>query len=562
MKLRSALCTTLLASLLVGGLGCSGPKADASSFHYPTDTTTIAPGQQQENAPGWYTDAVIYQVWIRAFADGVYNDGIGDLPGLQSKLDYLQNLGVNTLWLSPVFECAYKGDNMHGYDTTDYYAINDRFGTKADLKALIDAVHARGMRILFDFVPNHTATQHPWFTQATTRDSWYIWKPNQPAGWGLPWGGGTPSDVWMSGASGYFYTSFNTNSLADLNWYNPAVQSEMRNVQSYWLDRGFDGMRMDAVRYLCETGPGQQADQPDTHTQLQGFRALLDEYNTGDLHPHPGGDLAKHSAKVMIAEAWTNDASGVAPYYGNGHNEFHMALDFSAPWATYNAISKGDATQLSSLWELEQATYPSGYRAASFDSNHDNLISRPGTQYAASKPKIILAEALNLLSPGTPIIYYGNEVGMLGASGTDLNLRKAMDWGAVSAQTTDSESILSWCRYLIQARKAYPALRGAYQTLTTDVGPSKALAYLRSAGTERVLVVANLSAAAQTVVVPGLSSKGVAAGAPVQAVLGDLKGVSALAGDAYTATAIPPFGVRVLYLAGNGFQTTLHGDLP
>ena len=130
--------------------------------------------------------------------------------------------------------------------------IRDSFGTKADLKSLIDAVHARGMRILFDYVPNHTSTQHVWFTQSATRDSWYIWKPNQPAGWGLPWGGGTPSDVWMSGTSGYFYTSFNTNSLADLNWYNPAVQSEMRKVQSYWLDRGFDGMRVDAVRYLCE----------------------------------------------------------------------------------------------------------------------------------------------------------------------------------------------------------------------------------------------------------------------------------------------------------------------
>ena len=151
---------------------------------------------------------------------------------------------------------------------------------------------------------------------------------------------------------------------------------------------------------------------------------------------------------------------------------------------------------------------------------------------------------------------------MTGASGTDLNLRKAMDWAAVSNQTTDPESILSWCRYLIQARKTYPALRGGYQTLSTDLGPTKALAYLRSAGTERVLVVANLTAVSQTVAISGLTSLGVPSGGPVQAILGDLKGVAALTGNTYTATAIPPYGVRVLYLAGTGFQTTLHGDLP
>jgi glycosidase len=239
-----------------------------------------------------------------------------------------------------------------------------------------------------------------------------------------------------------------------------------------------------------------------------------------------------------------------------------MCLDFSAPWAIANMISHGDATQLTSLWEYEQATYPAGYRSATFDSNHDNLISRPGTQYGGSKPKIILAEAMTLLSPGTPILYYGNEIGMTGQSGTDLNLRQPMDWAAATAQAGQPDSILSWCKYLIQARKSYAALRGGYVTLTTDLGPAKALAYLRDAGAERVLVVANLGAAAQTVVVSGLIAHGVPASGPVQAILGDLKGVSTLAGDSYTAASIPAFGVRVLYVAGTGFQTTLHGDLP
>ena len=549
----------LSLTLLLAGSGCHGPNAD--SVRYPVDTTTIAPGQQLENAPGWYRDAVVYHIWVKAFADAVYADGIGDLPGIQGKLDYLQSLGVNTLWLSPIFECDYKGANMHGYDTTDFYAVNDRFGTRADLKALIDAVHGRGMRILFDFVPNHTSTKHSWFTTAATRDSWYLWNSGQPAGWGLPWGGGAPQDVWKSGTAGYFYTSFATDSLADLNFYNPAVQAEMRNVQSYWLDRGFDGMRMDAVRYLCESGPGAQADQPDTHARLQTFRGLLDEYSTGNQHPHPGGDPAKYSNKIMIAEAWTNDAAGVAPYYGSGTSEFHLCLDFSAPWAISNAITKADATQVTSLWEFEQRTYPAGYQSAVFDSNHDNLISRPGTQYGGSRPKIILAEALTLLSPGTPILYYGNEVGMTGQSGTDLNLRQPMDWAAAATQAGQPDSILSWCKVLIQARKSYPALRGGYTSLTTDVGSSKAIAYLRSADSERVLVVANLSPTVQTVTISGLTAQGIPAGGPVRAIIGDLKGIGALSGDTYTAASLPPYGVRVLYLAGSGFQTNLHGDL-
>jgi glycosidase len=262
----------------------------------------------------------------------------------------------------------------------------------------------------------------------------------------------------------------------------------------------------------------------------------------------------------MIAEAWTNDASGVAPYYGNGANEFHMCLDFSAPWAVYNTISKGDATQVTSLWDYEQRTYPPGYQSATFDSNHDNLISRPGTQYGSDRAEIILAEALNLLSPGTPILYYGNELGMTGQSGSDINLRQPMDWSQAALQANQPDSIFNWCRYLIQARKAYSALRGGYATLGTDVGPGKALAYLRSAGTERVLVVANLTAAPQTITVTGLAALGVPATGPVQPILGDLLGGTALAGDAYTAPAVPAHALRVLYLSGSGFQTTLHGD--
>ncbi len=545
-------------AMLLGGMGCLSNGA----AKYQPDTSTLAPGQQMENGANWYNDAVIYQVWVKAFSDGIKDDGIGDLPGLKGRLDYLQTLGINTIWLSPIFECSYKGENMHGYDTVDYYAINDRFGGKADLKSLLDDAHARGMRVIFDFVPNHTSTAHPWFTGASTRGTWYLWQPSIPSGWGYPWGGGSPSDVWKSGANGYFYTSFGVDSMADLNYFEPAVVSEMQNVQRYWLDRGFDGIRVDAVRYLCETGPGQAADQPDTHARLKAFRSVLDEYATGNAHPHPGDDPAKHSVKMMIAEAWTDSASGITPYYGNGSDEFNMCLDFSHPWAVYNAINTPDATQLTNLWDFEKLHYPAGYRSATFDSNHDNLISRPGTQYGGDARRIILAEALNVLSPGTPILYYGNEIGMTGTSGTDLNLRQPMDWNAVATQSAQPESILNWCRYLIQARNAYPALRGAYSVLQTDLGTGKVLAYLRSSGNERIIVIANLTASTQSAVITGLDAAGIPADGPVGAVIGDPKGVTSLSGTSYSVLDLPPYGLRVLYATGGAFRGTLHGDRP
>lgn len=549
--------TLLLTALVLGGLGCGGARTVPTS-----DSGTLQPGHQLEGPADWHLDAVIYQVWVKAFADGVQGDGIGDLPGLRSRLDHLQSLGINTIWLSPIFECGYKGENMHGYDTTDYYAVNNRFGTLTDLAGLLDDAHARGMRVLFDFVPNHTSTQHPWFQDPQRRDAWYLWQASVPAGWGLPWGGGGSADVWKPSGGKFFYTSFATDSLADLNWYHPEVQKEMRAVSQHWLDRGFDGMRVDAVRYLCETGPGAAADTPDTHARLKGFRALLDEYTATDRHPFPGGDPKKRSPKVMIAEAWTNDASGITPYYGNGTDEFHLCLDFSAPWAIANAINQGDASRLTGLWSWEQANYPAGYRSASFDSNHDNLISRPATLYAGNKAKVILHEALNLLAPATPIIYYGNEVGLQGAAGSDINLRRPMDWAAVQAQGADADSILSWTRYLTQVRTAYPALRrGRFSVLATDGGP-QALAYQMQAGEERIWVVANLSPTPRSFTLTGLGAAGLAPNAPVSSILGDPKGVTALEADAYAVKALPPYGIRVLYASGAAYKGTLHGDLP
>ena len=558
MRLIPRLLSCAVAALLVG---CGGGGSTASK--YPVDTTVINPGQQLASPARWYDDAAIYEVWVGAFADGIYNDGIGDLPGIQGKLDYLQTLGVNTLWLSPIMACANMGADMNGYDITDYYSLNPAFGEKADLANLINAIHARGMRVVFDFVPNHTSSAHGWFTTPGTRGTWYIPQSTLPAGWGYPWGGGDSNDVWVQLDGSYFYSAFGTTTLIDLNYYNPDTVAAIQAVEGYWLDCGFDGMRVDSARYLCEEGPGLAADQPDTHNRLQGFRALIDQYAVaGGGHPAPDGDPTQVSVKMMMAEAWTPDATGIGPYYGNGANEFNMCLDFSAPWAVYNAITTPDATQLTNLWDYEQANYPPGYRSATFDSNHDNVISRPATQYNGNQAQIILAEALNLLSPGTPVLYYGNEVGMPGLSGTDTNLRQPMDWTAVAAQTAQPDSILNWCTYLLQARRTYPSLRGAYATLATDVGTGKALAYLRTAGAEQVFLVANLTNATQDVTVTNLTAFGVPATGPVSPILGSAGANTALQGGQFTATGIPAYGFRVYYVAGGAFQGNIHPDHP
>jgi len=181
-------------------------------------------------------------------------------------------------------------------------------------------------------------------------------------------------------------------------------------------------------------------------------------------------------------------------------------------------------------------------------------------QYGGNRNQIILAEALNLLSPGTPVIYYGNEVGMTGQRGEDLDLRQPMDWAAVTTQTPQPDSILNWCKYLIKARGAYPALRGGYATLATDLGPAKALAYVRDSGAERVVVVANLTSAKETVTITDLTRHGVPFGGTVHAIIGGTGNNETLNGTRLAVTELPPYGIRVIYAAGGAFKGPIHGD--
>jgi glycosidase len=247
---------TVLAAAILLSLAPFAPAASAP----------VPPAGPDE----WWNGAVFYEVFVRSFADSDA-DGSGDLKGLVAHLDYLSDLGVDALYLMPVFESP----SSHGYDVTDYERVNREYGTEADLAALLEAAHRRGMKVILDLPLNHTSERHPWFREAASspaspRREWYEWSPRNP-GWGQPWDLNTPA--WHRYGREYYYGLF-SGSMPDLNYRNPAVRQEMKRIVHLWLDRGVDGFRLDAVRFLVETGPMRgQVSTPETHAYLKELSA-------------------------------------------------------------------------------------------------------------------------------------------------------------------------------------------------------------------------------------------------------------------------------------------------
>lgn len=538
MKKRLIIILLLLISVVItacfggsdsGGNGNNNPEIPENPDGPLNNEDIIEPGQQMTNSPDWYKDAVFYHLWVKAFNDGEKNDNIGDIRGIINKLDYLNDgnpetgtdLGITAIWLSPIFESSDKKtnpNNIHGYHTTNYYAINDIFGNNKDIKELLDKAHARGIRVIFDFIPNHTSTQHPWFQNAANngeRRDWYVWEENPSDQWYPAWGDGNWEAIWKEIDGYFYYTVFQTPELADLNFHNAEVRAEMKKIAKYWLDRGFDGLRIDAVRYLYENGVREYAEQPETHTFFKELRSeIVDSYEAGG-----------HS-KMMMAEAWINGnytpdvkMDKIATYYGdtvekNGSfrtDEFHMCLDFDLGWGimsylydTDNQDEQNDADYYDYLLYLQKEKLPVGYTQASFISNHDQFINRPMSAFN-NKNKAVMAAALNFLAPTTPIVYYGNEVGLTGdPSGAswpskDIYMRKDMDWNAVDIQTNDSGSILSWYRYLIKLRNKYEIIRRGtynivYQEVNIDEESNPAVfSFMRKYNEKGILVVTNYS---------------------------------------------------------------------
>jgi len=493
----------------------------------------------------WYKDAVFYEVHVKAFADADGN-GIGDFAGLTANLDYVKDLGVDCLWILPMYPSPLKDD---GYDIADFYGIHPSYGTVEDFQRFLDAAHARGLRVITDLVMNHTSDQHPWF-QASRADpasptgDYYVWSDTdrryQDAR--IIFIDSEKSNWTLDPVRRQFYWHRFFSHQPDLNYDSPAVRKAMLDVMRFWLDRGLDGFRCDAVPYLVEREGTSCENLPDTHVLCKEFRAVIDhEY---------GGD------RVLLAEAnqWPED---VRPYFGNG-DEFHMAFHFPLMPRLYMAVRREDRLPILDIF-THTPPIPPSCQWCLFLRNHDELTlemvtneERDYMYYAyASDPhmklnlgirrrlapllendrrRIELLNGLLLTLPGSPIIYYGDEIGM-GDNiylGDRNGVRTPMQWSRdrnagfstadesrlylpvitdpvygyqavnVAAQRATPSSLLNTMRRLIATRKRSSAFgRGTIEFLRPR--NTAVLAFLREHGDERILVVANLSEHSQPV---------------------------------------------------------------
>jgi maltose alpha-D-glucosyltransferase/alpha-amylase len=514
----------------------------------------VAPASAAESDDLWYKDAIIYELHIKAFFDS-NGDGVGDFPGLVSKLGYLQELGVNTLWLLPFYPSPMRDD---GYDIADYQGVHPAFGTMADFRQLVDEAHRLGMRVVTELVINHTSDQHPWFQAArrsppgSAKRDYYVWHGDDAkyAGTRIIFTDTETSNwTWDGQAQAYYWHRFFSHQ-PDLNYANPHVFKAVMRVMCFWFDAGVDGMRLDAVPYLCEREGTSNENLPETHAIIKRMRAELDR---------------RYSGRMFLAEAnqWPED---VRDYFGDG-DECHMAYHFPLMPRIYMAIAQEDRHPIVEIME-QTPDLPDTCQWALFLRNHDELTLEMVTdrerdylyQTYARNPQMRLnlgirrrlaplldndrhrIELMNLLLmtlPGSPIIYYGDEIGMgdnillgdrdgvrtpmqwsggpnggfSGASPGSLFLPPISDpvygCGAVNveSQRGNPSSLFNWMRRLIEMRKAHRAFgRGTLGFLRP--GNRKVLAYVREYQDETILCVANLSRAPQAVELDLSSFKG------------------------------------------------------
>jgi glycosidase len=446
----------------------------------------------------WWRDAVMYQIFVRSFQDS-NGDGVGDLQGIIQRLDALRALpgasgkkalGVTGLWLTPVF----RSPSYHGYDATDYRAIQPAYGTLSVFKKLIREAHKRGMRVILDLMVNHTSRKHPWFRRAVkartpAHRNWYVWRDRDP-GWRQPWGQGR---VWHSIGESYYYGLF-WGGMPDLNFRHPPVRKAIHGIVRHWLKLGVDGFRLDAARYIFANGPGaKQYEQPETFAFWRTFRTH-----------------AKRTSKsaLLVGEIWAKSKQ-IQPYCQG--DMFDLAFHFPLANAIRLSVS---AMEAAPLWKVLSRSYSRGCWAT-FLSNHDQR--RIFSQLAQNKPMMRNAAFLLLTLPGTPFLYYGEEIGMInGPQRGDLAKRTPMRWGqtrfagfsprrpwtalsnmktSVAAQRRDRGSLWHWYRRLIALRHRVVALRrGSMKRLwLKGKGKDGVVAFVRKGQQKTVWVLVNTS---------------------------------------------------------------------
>jgi glycosidase len=414
-------CLVLLAAVV----GCAAPvqgraprAADVISAEVTPVVLPTKPCRAAIAAPKWFHDGIGYEIFVRSFADSD-GDGVGDLKGVLAHLDYLNDgkpgqgddLEVDVLWLMPI----QPSPSQHGYDVTDYRTVNKDYGTDADLDALLQAAHARGMKVVLDLVVNHVSAKHPWFigsAKGTDHADWFVWRDQDP-GWKQPWGGGK---TWHHMGSRWYYGVFSA-AMPDLDFTLPAVRQEIIDIGAYWLGRGVDGFRLDAVRYLIENAPaaGQQ-DTPETIVYWQQFAAAMAK--------------AGHEP-LLVGEAWASNAIAAKYHTSPG---LGMTFDFDVAGAIIDTVQAGDAAKLQQIVCAEDVQFAAGAARGTFLTNHDMV--RVGTQLLQAEGKtadLRLAAMLLFSLPGTPWLYYGEEIGMTNGQGSDdVAKRLPMQWNASS----------------------------------------------------------------------------------------------------------------------------------
>ncbi len=505
------------------------------------------PAKRPGNArdPLWYKDAIIYQVHVRTYFDS-NGDGIGDFPGLTAKLDYIQRLGVNTIWLLPFYPSPLKDD---GYDIAHYEGVHRSYGTLKDFKTFLREAHERGIQVVTELVINHTSDQHPWFQAArkappdSTKRAFYVWSdtPDKYAGVRIIFQDTEKSNwSWDAEAKQYFWHRFFSHQ-PDLNFDNPRVKRAVLKVMKFWMDLGVDGLRLDAVPYLVERDGTICENLPETHEILREIRAELD---------------ARYENRMLLAEAnqWPAD---VRPYFGDG-DECHMAFHFPLMPRLFMAVRQEDRYPITEVLR-QTPDIPENCQWATFLRNHDELTLEMVTneerdymwqQYAAdpqmrlnqgirrrlaplmenNRQRIELLNSLLFSLPGTPVIYYGDEIGM-GDNvylGDRNGVRTPMQWTGdrnagfssadpsrlyappvmdpvynyqglnVEAQERSPFSLLNWMKRIIAVRRQQQVFgRGSIQFLEPE--NRKVLAYIRQFEGTTVLCVANLSRSVQPV---------------------------------------------------------------
>ena len=505
---------------------------------------TQDPGHWFEREPLWFKTAVFYEIHIRGFYDG-NGDGFGDFRGLIEKLDYLQWLGIDCIWLLPMFKSPLRDG---GYDIADFFTVHEEYGVTEDVRAFIEAAHQRGMRVIADLVMNHTSSDHPWFQESRSspdnpRRDWYVWShTNQRYADARIIFVDTESSnwTWDPQAGAYFWHRFFQHQ-PDLNYANPEVQEAMLEVLRFWLDLGLDGFRLDAVPYLFEREGTICENLPETHAYLKRVRSEID---------------AHYPDKVLLAEAnqWPAD---VVEYFGEG-DECHMAFHFPVMPRMFMAVRREEAAPILEILR-QTPPIPENCQWGLFLRNHDELTLEMVTdeerdymyaEYAkdprmklnvgirrrlaplldGGRDEIELMTAILFSLPGSPVLYYGDEIAM-GDNvylGDRDGVRTPMQWTGdrnggfsradfaalyapplmdpvygyqavnVEAQLRTPTSLLRWLRRFVALRKAHPVFGvGTYEALVPD--NPKIFAHIRQYEDDVVLCVHNLARSAQAV---------------------------------------------------------------